>query len=116
LHRGVALGDGDPLAVAEPHRLRGDDRDAPGPAPRPLRPGRLAMTARARLTLAAVGSAALLPVLLPHPFVLTAATRPLFGALGAGGGALRSASPGQFSFAHAVFFALGASAAAAAPN
>jgi len=33
------------------------------------------MNTRARLTLAAVGVATLLPVLLPHPFVLTIATQ-----------------------------------------
>src|SRR6185295_10379718 len=106
LHRGVALGDGDPVAVAEPHRLRGDDRDAPGPPPRPPRPGGLALTTRARVTLAAVGGAALLPVLLPHPFVLTIATQAVSWAL-------LSGYTGQISFGHAGFFALGAYAAAA---
>ena len=72
------------------------------------------MTARARLTLAAVGIAALLPVLLPHPFVLTIATQAVIWALLAASWDLLSGYTGQISFGHAGFFALGAYAAAAA--
>jgi branched-chain amino acid transport system permease protein len=71
------------------------------------------MTARARLTLAAVGGAALLPVLLPHPFVLTIATQAVIWALLAASWDLLSGYTGQISFGHAGFFALGAYAAAA---
>ena len=71
------------------------------------------MTARARLTLAAVGVAALLPVLLPHPFVLTIATQAVIWALLAASWDLLSGYTGQISFGHAGFFALGAYAAAA---
>ena len=66
------------------------------------------MTARARLTLAAVGGAALLPVLLPHPFVLTIATQAVIWALLAASWDLLSGYTGQISFGHAGFFALGA--------
>ena len=72
------------------------------------------MTARARVTLAAVGGAALLPVLLPHPFVLTIATQAVIWALLAASWDLLSGYTGQISFGHAGFFALGAYAAAAA--
>jgi branched-chain amino acid transport system permease protein len=72
------------------------------------------MTARARLTLAAVGGAALLPVLLPHPFVLTIATQAVIWALLAASWDLLSGYTGQISFGHAGFFALGAYTAAAA--
>ena len=72
------------------------------------------MTARARLALAAVGVAALLPVLLPHPFVLTIATQAAIWALLAASWDLLSGYTGQISFGHAGFFALGAYAAAAA--
>ena len=71
------------------------------------------MTGRARLTLAAVGGAALLPVLLPHPFVLTIATQAVIWALLAASWDLLSGYTGQISFGHAGFFALGAYAAAA---
>ena len=70
------------------------------------------MTARARLTLAAVGGAALLPVLLPHPFVLTIATQAAIWALLAASWDLLSGYTGQISFGHAGFFALGAYGAA----
>ena len=72
------------------------------------------MTARARLTLAAVGGAALLPVLLPHPFVLTIATQAVIWALLAASWDLLSGYTGQISFGHAGFFAVGAYAAATA--
>ena len=72
------------------------------------------MTTRARVTLAAVGGAALLPVLLPHPFVLTIATQAVIWALLAASWDLLSGYTGQISFGHAGFFALGAYAAAAA--
>jgi len=72
------------------------------------------MTARARLTLAAVAGATLLPVLLPHPFVLTIATQAVIWALLAASWDLLSGYTGQISFGHAGFFALGAYAAAAA--
>ena len=70
------------------------------------------MTARARLALAAVGVAALLPVLLPHPFVLTIATQAAIWALLAASWDLLSGYTGQISFGHAGFFALGAYGAA----
>jgi branched-chain amino acid transport system permease protein len=72
------------------------------------------MTTRARITLAAVGGAALLPVLLPHPFVLTIATQAVIWALLAASWDLLSGYTGQISFGHAGFFAFGAYAAAAA--
>ncbi|HJV55225.1 MAG TPA: branched-chain amino acid ABC transporter permease, partial [Methylomirabilota bacterium] len=72
------------------------------------------MSARARGTLAAVAGAALLPVLLPHPFVLTIATQAAIWALLAASWDLLSGYTGQISFGHAGFFALGAYAAAAA--
>ena len=70
------------------------------------------MTARARLALAAAGIAALLPVLLPHPFVLTIATQAAIWALLAASWDLLSGYTGQISFGHAGFFALGAYGAA----
>jgi branched-chain amino acid transport system permease protein len=70
---------------------------------------------RARtLPLAVAGVAALLPVLLPHPFVLTIATQAAIWALLAASWDLLSGYTGQISFGHAGFFALGAYAAAAA--
>jgi len=72
------------------------------------------MNTRARLTLAAVGVAALLPVLLPHPFVLTIATQAAIWALLAASWDLLSGYTGQISFGHAGFFALGAYGAAVA--
>ena len=71
------------------------------------------MTIHARVTLAAIGGAALLPVLLPHPFVLTIATQAVIWALLAASWDLLSGYTGQISFGHAGFFALGAYAAAA---
>ncbi|HWN13891.1 MAG TPA: branched-chain amino acid ABC transporter permease, partial [Candidatus Dormibacteraeota bacterium] len=59
------------------------------------------MKTRARLTLAAVGVAALLPVLLPHPFVLTIATQAAIWALLAASWDLLSGYTGQISFGHA---------------
>ena len=73
------------------------------------------MTRRARgLSLAVAAVAALLPVLLPHPFVLTIATQAAIWALLAASWDLLSGYTGQISFGHAGFFALGAYAAAAA--
>ncbi|HEY7250003.1 MAG TPA: branched-chain amino acid ABC transporter permease [Methylomirabilota bacterium] len=72
------------------------------------------MTGRARLTLAAAAALALLPALLPHPFVLTIATQAAIWALLAASWDLLSGYAGQISFGHAGFFALGAYAAAAA--
>ena len=72
------------------------------------------MKTRARVTLAAVGVAALLPVLLPHPFVLTIATQAAIWALLAASWDLLSGYTGQISFGHAGFFALGAYGAAGA--
>ena len=72
------------------------------------------MKTRARLTLGAVGVAALLPVLLPHPFVLTIATQAAIWALLAASWDLLSGYTGQISFGHAGFFALGAYGAAVA--
>ena len=73
------------------------------------------MTRRAgALPLAVAVGAALLPVLLPHPFVLTIATQAAIWALLAASWDLLSGYTGQISFGHAGFFALGAYAAAAA--
>lgn len=72
------------------------------------------MNTRAKLTLAALGVAALLPVLLPHPFVLTIATQAAIWALLAASWDLLSGYTGQISFGHAGFFALGAYGAAVA--
>jgi len=73
------------------------------------------MTRRPRaLPLAVAAGAALLPVLLPHPFVLTIATQAAIWALLAASWDLLSGYTGQISFGHAGFFALGAYAAAAA--
>jgi len=72
------------------------------------------MIPRARpLALAVAGGVALLPVLLPHPFVLTIATQAAIWALLAASWDLLSGYTGQISFGHAGFFALGAYAAAA---
>src|SRR5262245_11191697 len=90
------------------------DRDAPDPPSRPRRPRRLTMTRRARVTAFGLAAgAALLPVLLPHPFVLTIATQAAIWALLAASWDLLSGYTGQVSFGHAGFFALGAYAAAA---
>jgi len=73
------------------------------------------MTRRPRaLPLAVAAGAALLPVLLPHPFVLTIATQAAIWALLAASWDLLSGYTGQISFGHAGFFALGAYTAAAA--
>src|SRR6266508_5467552 len=69
---------------------------------------------RRALALAVAGGVALLPVLLPHPFVLTIATQAAIWALLAASWDLLSGYTGQISFGHAGFFALGAYAAAAA--
>jgi branched-chain amino acid transport system permease protein len=64
-----------------------------------------------------VTSAALavsLPVLLPHPFVLSIATQAVIWALLAASWDLLSGYTGQISFGHAGFFAVGAYTAAAA--
>jgi len=55
----------------------------------------------------------LLPVLLPHPFVLSIATQAMIWALLAASWDLLSGYAGQISFGHAGFFALGAYIAAA---
>jgi len=73
------------------------------------------MTRRAgALPFAVAAVAALLPVLLPHPFALTIATQAAIWALLAASWDLLSGYTGQISFGHAGFFALGAYAAAAA--
>jgi branched-chain amino acid transport system permease protein len=72
------------------------------------------MMARAKLGVAGAAAAVLLPVLLPHPFVLTIATQAVIWALLAASWDLLSGYTGQISFGHAGFFALGAYAAAAA--
>jgi len=67
-----------------------------------------------RLVLAGGAVAAvLLPVVVPHPFVLAIATQALIWALLAASWDLLSGYTGQISFGHAGFFALGAYAAAA---
>jgi len=55
-----------------------------------------------------------LPLLVPHPFVLSVATQALVWALLAASWDLLAGYAGQVSFGHAGFFALGAYAAAAA--
>jgi branched-chain amino acid transport system permease protein len=61
-----------------------------------------------------LAAGALLPVVVPHPFVLAIATQALIWALLAASWDLLSGYTGQISFGHAGFFALGAYAAAAA--
>jgi branched-chain amino acid transport system permease protein len=72
------------------------------------------MTKLRLLTLGAAGVALFLPVLLPHPFVLSIATQAVIWALLAASWDLLSGYTGQVSFGHAGFFALGAYTAAAA--
>jgi branched-chain amino acid transport system permease protein len=72
------------------------------------------MTKLRLLGLGAAGVALLLPVLLPHPFVLSIATQAVIWALLAASWDLLSGYTGQVSFGHAGFFALGAYTAAAA--
>jgi branched-chain amino acid transport system permease protein len=69
---------------------------------------------RSPLVLAAAGVviAAGLPVIIPHPFVLTIATQALIWALLAASWDLLSGYTGQISFGHAGFFSVGAYAAA----
>ncbi len=62
----------------------------------------------------ALAAAALLPALVPHPFVLTLATQAAVWALLAASWDLLSGYTGQISFGHAGFFAVGAYAAATA--
>src|SRR5436309_14583033 len=79
----VARRDGDSRPVAERNRVRGDDRGAPLPAPGAPGP-RGGAVSRRRRRLVAAGAAAvavLLPVLWPHPFVLSIATQALIWAL-----------------------------------
>jgi len=64
------------------------------------------------LALGAAGVALFLPVLLPHPFVLSIATQAVIWALLAASWDLLSGYTGQVSFGHAGFFALGAYTAA----
>ena len=72
------------------------------------------MTKLRLLAVGAAGVALFLPVLLPHPFVLTIATQAAIWALLAASWDLLSGYTGQISFGHAGFFALGAYTAAAA--
>ena len=72
------------------------------------------MTKLRLLALGAAGVVLLLPVLLPHPFVLSIATQAVIWALLAASWDLLSGYTGQVSFGHAGFFALGAYTAAAA--
>ena len=72
------------------------------------------MSARRVGLLVAGVVAALLPALLPHPFVLTLATQAVVWALLAASWDLLSGYTGQVSFGHAGFFALGAYGAATA--
>lgn len=65
------------------------------------------------LGLVVVAATLLLPVLLPHPFVLSIATQAVIWALLAASWDLLSGYTGQVSFGHAGFFALGAYTAAA---
>ena len=72
------------------------------------------MTKLRLLAVGAAGVALFLPVLLPHPFVLSLATQAVIWALLAASWDLLSGYTGQVSFGHAGFFALGAYTAAAA--
>jgi branched-chain amino acid transport system permease protein len=72
------------------------------------------MTKPRLLAVGAAGVALFLPVLLPHPFVLSIATQAVIWALLAASWDLLSGYTGQVSFGHAGFFALGAYTAAAA--
>ena len=72
------------------------------------------MTKLRLLAVGAAGVALFLPVLLPHPFVLSIATQAVIWALLAASWDLLSGYTGQVSFGHAGFFALGAYTAAAA--
>jgi branched-chain amino acid transport system permease protein len=72
------------------------------------------MTKLRLLAFGAAGVALFLPVLLPHPFVLSIATQAVIWALLAASWDLLSGYTGQVSFGHAGFFALGAYTAAAA--
>ena len=72
------------------------------------------MTKLRLLSVGAAGVALFLPVLLPHPFVLSIATQAVIWALLAASWDLLSGYTGQVSFGHAGFFALGAYTAAAA--
>lgn len=65
------------------------------------------------LGLVVVAAVLLMPVLLPHPFVLSIATQAVIWALLAASWDLLSGYTGQVSFGHAGFFALGAYTAAA---
>ncbi len=67
---------------------------------------------RRRAVFALIGTAVGLPLVFPHPFVLTIATQALIWALLAASWDLLSGYTGQVSFGHAGFFALGAYAAA----
>jgi branched-chain amino acid transport system permease protein len=68
---------------------------------------------RRSLLVAGGTAAALLPVLVGHPFVLSLATQAMIWALLASSWDLLSGYTGQISFGHAGFFALGAYTAAA---
>src|SRR5207247_3094318 len=98
--RGV-LGDAHPLRVAERHRLRRDDRHAAPAALGPARRWGPAMIARVRVIAvpAALVVAALLPALIPHPFILTLATQAMVWALLAAGWELLRGYTGQGLFA-----------------
>jgi len=72
------------------------------------------MTKLRLLSVGAAGVALFLPVLLPHPFVLSIATQAVIWALLAASWDLLSGYTGQVSFGLAGFFALGAYTAAAA--
>lgn len=61
-----------------------------------------------------LAASVLLPMVVPHPFVLAIATQALIWALLAASWDLLSGYTGQISFGHAGFFALGAYAAAVA--
>ncbi len=65
------------------------------------------------LLVGGIAAALVLPVVIPHPFVLNIATQALIWALLAASWDLLSGYTGQVSFGHAGFFALGAYTAAA---
>src|SRR5262245_51920383 len=70
------------------------------------------MTARARWLCALGTASVLLPLVVPHPFVLTVATQAVIWALLAASWDLLAGYAGQVSFGHAGFFVLGGYTAA----
>src|SRR5262249_58146833 len=93
-------------------RFPRQDRRARAPSAGIARARGHAMTRRSLLVVGGT-AAALLPVLVGHPFLLSLATQAMIWALLASSWDLLSGYTGQISFGHAGFFALGAYTAAA---